>query len=319
MNAIVIDGTTIRTQILERVEKDLARLQRSGADLPGLAVVRVGYDAASSAYLRQKKITAQSLGFNYHEHLLDSSAREWEVIELIRQLNADPAVHGILLQLPLPPHLQEQPIMAAIAAEKDIDGLRAVHAGDSYADMNGYAPCAPAAVMRILEEIGFDPAGKHAVVVGRSQLVGKSAAMMLLAADATVTICHSRSDVAAAVKHADLVVAALGVPRFIQGAWIKRGAVVIDVGINRVEGVLVGDVEFDEARRRAAYISPVPGGVGAVTVAMLMQNTLRAWSESFSANARCTPEKPAHPSWPIPPWPIMQPPSPVTAEPAPAI
>lgn len=280
MNATLIDGNAIRTTILQQLEQDLCRLRATSRTIPGLAVVRVGYDAASSAYLRQKKLAAQALGYNYHEHLFESEAAQAEVVELIEQLNGDPRVHGILLQLPLPAHLNANAISSAIAPVKDVDGLHPANAGRLFHGRDGLSPCTPAGVMRMLEAIGFDPAGKRAVIVGRSNIVGRPIAMLLLAADATVTICHRRSDVPAAVRQADLLVAAMGVPRFIRGEWVKRGAVVIDVGINRVDGELVGDVEFETASKRASYITPVPGGVGALTVAMLMQNTFLAWVQA---------------------------------------
>ncbi|MBS1213173.1 MAG: folD [Proteobacteria bacterium] len=278
MNARLIDGIGIRTKILHQIKQELARRARIRDGVPGLAVIRVGYDPASSAYIRQKKLTAQELGYDYREHLLAEAALQSEVMELIGQLNRNSKVHGILLDLPIPPHLSRETLVGAINPDKDVDGLHPVNAGMLFQGRHGFRPCTPLAVMRLLEEIGFDPAGKKAVIIGRSNIVGKPIAMLLLAAHATATICHRQSDLPAALKHADLVVAAVGVPRSIKGTWIKRGAAVIDVGINRVDGTLVGDVEFEEASKRASFITPVPGGVGAVTVAMLMHNTFLAWA-----------------------------------------
>lgn len=278
MSAQLIDGISLRTKILQQIAQDLARLKRGKGGAPGLAVLRVGDDPASIAYIRQKKRAAESLGFDYREHLFAATARPSEVIERIRQLNRDVTVHGILLQLPLPADWNPDKLAAAIDPAKDVDGLHPVNAGKLFQGRDGLRPCTPSGVMRLLEEIGFDAAGKKAVIVGRSNIVGKPMAMLLLAADATATICHRRSDVPAAVRQSDLVVAAAGAPRSIKGAWIKPGAVVIDVGINRIDGKLVGDVEFEQASERASFITPVPGGVGAMTVAMLMHNTFLAWA-----------------------------------------
>ena len=278
MSAQLIDGNRIREMILQQIGQDLARLKRIIGGVPGLAIVRVGDDPASMAYIRQKKLTAQGLGYDYREHLFPETTRQSELIERITQLNRDSSVHGILLELPLPPPLNPDVLAAAIDPDKDVDGLHPVNAGRLFQGRTGLRPCTPAGVMRVLEEIGFELGGKQAVIVGRSNIVGKPMAMLLLAANATATICHRQSDVPSALKQADLVVAAVGAPRSIKGAWIKPGAVVIDVGINRIDGKLVGDVEFEEASERASFITPVPGGVGAVTVAMLMHNTFLVWA-----------------------------------------
>jgi methylenetetrahydrofolate dehydrogenase (NADP+)/methenyltetrahydrofolate cyclohydrolase len=279
MRAELIDGTKLRNKILQQLEIDLIRQKKRTSGVPGLAVIRVGYDPASSAYIRQKKLVAQGLGYDYREHLFAETAEESEVIERLRELNKDASVHGILLQLPLPAHLNCDALIAAIEPNKDVDGMHPLNAGLLSQGRKARRPCTPWGVMRLLKEIDFDPAGKHAVIVGRSNIVGKPMAMLLLAANATVTVCHRHSDVAGAVQHADLVVAATGQARSIKGSWIKPGAVVIDAGINQIDGKLVGDVEFEEACERASHITPVPGGVGAVTVAMLMCNTFLAWAE----------------------------------------
>lgn len=285
MHAKLIDGTFVRNTILQNIERELIRLKNCRNGTPGLAVIRVGYDPASSAYLRQKKLVAQALGYDYREHLFAEEAEPSEVVDLIRQLNDDGKVHGILLQLPLPAHLDTDALCAEIAPGKDVDCLHPLNLGRLSQGSTYLRPCVPWGVMRLLDEIGFDPAGKHAVVVGRSNLIGKPMAMVLLAADATVTVCHRHSDLPAAVKQADLVVAATGTPRSVRGAWVKRGAVVVDAGYNRLDGKPVGDVEFKEAGARASYITPVPGGVGAVTVAALMYNTFLAWAGARADSA----------------------------------
>lgn len=306
MGAQLIDGNSIRTKILGEIHLDLARLKERNGGVPGLAIIRVGDDPASSAYIRQKMLAAQALGYNYREHRFGETASQSELIELIGQLNRDAMVHGILVQLPLPSRLSPDGIVAAIDPDKDVDGLHPMNAGRLFQGRHGFRPCTPAGVMRLLEEIGFDLAGKKAVVVGRSNIVGKPMAMLLLAADATATICHRQSDVPFAVGQADLVVAAVGAPRSIKGAWIKRGAVVIDVGINRIDGKLVGDVEFDEAYERASYITPVPGGVGAITVAMLMYNTFMAWADGRRGDSGAEPIRlPGAGPWPAPLSPIQ--------------
>jgi methylenetetrahydrofolate dehydrogenase (NADP+)/methenyltetrahydrofolate cyclohydrolase len=277
MSARIIDGISVRNQILAEISRELSRHRRRAGDVPGLAILRVGDDPASVAYLRQKRQTAQLLGFTCQEYVFPAEAGEPELIGCIRRLNRHSAIHGILLQLPLPGHLRGESLIAAIDPDKDVDGLHPINAGRLFQGLPGPRPCTPLGVMRLLDSIGYDVAGKRAVVVGRSNIVGKPMALMLLAAHATATVCHRQSDLPAALQQADVVVAALGAPAAIQGDWIKSGAVVIDVGINRLDGRLVGDVDFTAAIRRASFITPVPGGVGAMTVAMLMRNTLEAW------------------------------------------
>jgi methylenetetrahydrofolate dehydrogenase (NADP+)/methenyltetrahydrofolate cyclohydrolase len=314
MSAQLIDGNRIRAKILQQIERDVARLKEWKQGVPGLAVIRVGDDPASTAYARQKERAAHALGYAYHEHLFEPRVSERELRGRISELNRDPAIHGILLQLPLPAHVDADALAAAIDPDKDVEGCHPVNAGRLFLGRDGLRPCTPSGVMRLLGDIGFELAGKKAVIVGRSNIVGKPMAMLLLAAHATATICHRRSDVLAAVSQADLVVAAVGEPRAIKGAWIKRGAVVIDVGIHRIDGKLIGDVEFEEAAERASFITPVPGGVGAVTVAMLMHNTFLAW-----ANRQPTGSEPALASWTeAGPWPT-RPTSPQLALPIPGV
>ncbi|MBI3185811.1 MAG: bifunctional methylenetetrahydrofolate dehydrogenase/methenyltetrahydrofolate cyclohydrolase FolD [Myxococcales bacterium] len=277
MTARLIDGKAVAAKVRAQVKAEVARLKDERGLLPGLAVVRVGEDPASKTYVTSKRKAAEEVGFYSVEHHLDASASQAEVLGLVRQLNADARVHGILVQLPLPRQLDSEALLLAIDPAKDVDAFHPVNAGRLFQGKPGLRPCTPAGVMRLLEEIGFSPAAKKAVVVGRSNIVGRPMAMLLLAADATVTICHRKSDLPLEIGQADLVVAAVGVPRLVKGAWIKPGAVVIDVGINRTpEGKLVGDVEFEAAAQLASWITPVPGGVGPMTVAMLMQNTLAA-------------------------------------------
>jgi methylenetetrahydrofolate dehydrogenase (NADP+)/methenyltetrahydrofolate cyclohydrolase len=240
-------------------------------------VVRVGEDPASKIYVTGKKKAAEEVGFNSWEHHPDASITQDELLALVEKLNADPAVHGILVQLPLPKHIDAERIISAVNPDKDVDGFHPVNAGKLSLGKPGLRPCTPFGVMRLLQEAGCDPSGKRAVVVGRSNIVGKPMALMLLAADATVTVCHRKSNLPAEVANADIVVAAVGVAELIKGEWIKPGAVVIDVGMNRMpDGKLKGDVEFEKAKERASFITPVPGGVGPMTIAMLMRNTLLA-------------------------------------------
>ena len=275
--AQLIDGKAIAARVREQVRQDVERLRAGGGPAPGLAVVRVGEDPASKIYVSGKKRAAAEVGFQSWEHPLPETVSQAELLALVARLNADPAVHGILVQLPLPAHLDVDAVIAAVSPEKDVDGFHPVNAGRLSLGLAGLRPCTPLGVMHLLGEVGCNPAGKRAVVVGRSNIVGKPMALMLLQADATVTVCHRRSDLAREVGQADILVAAAGVPELVRGHWVKPGAVVIDVGINRrADGSLVGDVEFAPATVRARMITPVPGGVGPMTIAMLMRNTLLA-------------------------------------------
>jgi methylenetetrahydrofolate dehydrogenase (NADP+) / methenyltetrahydrofolate cyclohydrolase len=277
--AQLIDGKAVAARVREQVRQDVARLHAERGFVPGLAVVRVGEDPASKVYVTGKKKAAAEVGFHSWEHALPESTSQAQLLALVAQLNADPAVHGILVQLPLPRHVDAEAVLSAVRPEKDVDGFHPVNAGRLLLGQPGLRPCTPYGVMRLLEEVGCHPSGKRAVVVGRSNIVGKPMALMLLQADATVTLCHRKSDLPREVGMADIVVAAVGVPELVKGAWIQPGAVVIDVGINRrADGKLVGDVEFGPASERASAITPVPGGVGPMTIAMLMRNTLFAAS-----------------------------------------
>ncbi|HYO55346.1 bifunctional methylenetetrahydrofolate dehydrogenase/methenyltetrahydrofolate cyclohydrolase FolD [Archangium sp.] len=275
--AQLIDGRAVAARVRAEVKVEVEKLKAGRGLVPGLTVVRVGEDPASKIYVTGKKKAAEELGFNSWEMHPDENITQDELLSLVDKLNKDPAVHGILVQLPLPRHIDAERIISAVKPEKDVDGFHPMNAGKLSLGKPGLRPCTPFGVMRLLEEVGCNPSGKRAVVVGRSNIVGKPMALMLLAADATVTVCHRKSNLPAEVANADIVVAAVGVPELIKGEWIKPGAVVIDVGQNRLpDGMLKGDVEFEKAKERASFITPVPGGVGPMTIAMLMRNTLEA-------------------------------------------
>ncbi len=277
MTAQLIDGKALANKVKGELKLVTAQLVEKYGRPPGIAVVRVGEDPASKVYVTSKKKTAEELGFGSWEHHLDASVTQAELLGLVRKLNADPLVDGILVQLPLPKHIDSALVLEAIDPAKDVDGFHALNAGHLFQGRPSLVPCTPLGCMRMLEDIHYDVAGKSCVVVGRSTIVGRPMALLLLNKSATVTICHSKSDVAAEVRRADVVVAAVGQTGLVKGEWIKPGAVVIDVGINRqADGKLKGDVEFEVAKERAGWITPVPGGVGPMTIAMLMQNTVTA-------------------------------------------
>lgn len=286
MTAQLIDGTAIAEQVKEEVKVAVAKMQAEHNYTPGLATVLVGEDTASATYVRMKQRTCEKLGIRSIGHRLPADASQADVVALVSELNADPTVNGILVQLPLPKHINEETVLNTIDLEKDVDGFHPVNIGRLA--MKGrdplFIPCTPYGCMVLLERSGIATKGAEAVIVGRSNIVGLPMAMLLQKADATVTICHSRTkDLAAHVRRADIVVAAIGWANMITGDMIKPGAAVIDVGINRLDDPndkrgyrLVGDVDFESAKEVAGAITPVPGGVGPMTIAMLMQNTLRA-------------------------------------------
>ncbi|MCQ8784285.1 bifunctional methylenetetrahydrofolate dehydrogenase/methenyltetrahydrofolate cyclohydrolase FolD [Mangrovibrevibacter kandeliae] len=288
MPATRIDGKAVSTAVLDEVTQAARALEAETGVRPGLAVVLVGEDPASQVYVGSKGRTAEACGFHSVTHRLPAETLEADLLALIGQLNADPAIHGILQQLPLPGHLDPQRVVAAIDPDKDVDGLTVVNAGRlaSGALADAFVPCTPAGCMVLLRRVmGDDLSGRTAVVLGRSNLVGKPMAHLLLAANATVTMAHSRTaDLPAVCRAADILVAAVGRPEMVQADWIKPGAVVIDVGINRVDAPergngktrLVGDVAYAAAAEVASAITPVPGGVGPMTIAMLMANTVKA-------------------------------------------
>jgi methylenetetrahydrofolate dehydrogenase (NADP+)/methenyltetrahydrofolate cyclohydrolase len=274
--ATIIDGKQIAAKVRAEVAEAVKALSSRGL-VPGLTVVRVGDDPASAIYVRGKRKDCEEVGIRSEEHHLSATTTQAELMALVARLNADRKVHGILVQLPLPKHLDERAVLDAIDPRKDADGFHPFNVGALSIGIPGTPrPCTPAGVMRMLDEAKVDPRGKRALVVGRSNIVGKPMGMMLLERHATVTIAHSRTaDLAAEVGRADIVVAAIGKAEIVRGSWIREGAAVIDVGMNRLaDGRLVGDVEYAAAAQRASAITPVPGGVGPMTRAMLLVNTI---------------------------------------------
>ncbi len=278
MTAQLIDGKQISQQLIEQIRQRVAARSDRGKRAPGLAVVRVGEDPASRIYVRNKLKACERAGVQSFSHEVPDSVAQPELLALIDRLNGDPAVDGILVQLPLPDHIDSDAVTDSIEPSKDVDGFHPYNIGRLMLGLPGLRPCTPRGVMTLLQHAGIDIDGKDAVILGRSNIVGRPMALELLHAGATITVCHSRTrELPEKVARADLLVAALGKPRFVQGSWVKPGAVVIDVGINRLDnGSLVGDVDFEAVRREAAWITPVPGGVGPMTVATLLENTLQA-------------------------------------------
>ncbi len=280
MSATIIDGKAVAAKVRAQVAQDVAAFTANTGRTPGLATVLVGEDAASAVYVGGKQKACAEVGIQGFDHRLPADASRETVLALIDELNADDRVSGILCQLPVPAPLDGAEITNRIDASKDVDGLTIASAGRLALGMPGLVPCTPAGVMLLLAEAGVDPQGKEAVVIGRSNLFGKPMGQLLLAANATVTICHSRTaDLGEVSRRADILIAAVGVAHLVKGDWIKPGATVIDVGMNRLDGpppTLTGDVDFDAASQVAASITPVPGGVGPMTIACLLRNTLTA-------------------------------------------
>ena len=288
MPAEIIDGIAIAAKVRARVAEDTAKLREKGVT-PGLTAVLIGDDPASSVYVASKERACKEAGMKGQSIRLPASTSEEALLALIDTLNNDPTVHGILVQMPLPKQISEQKVIRRIAPAKDVDGFHPFNVGKLFTgDADGFAPCTPAGVQVMLAEAGIDTTGKHAVIIGRSNIVGKPMAALLIqsgkSANCTVTICHSRTpDLAAHTRRADILIAAIGKPEMVTGDMVKPGAVVIDVGINRVEDAsapkgyrIVGDVHFEQVSQVASRISPVPGGVGRMTIAMLLANTVRA-------------------------------------------
>ncbi len=278
MAAQLIDGKAVAARVREQVRQDVEAYVADGGRRPGLATVLVGDDAASAIYVGGKQKACREVGINGFDHRLDADTSREELVELIERLNADPEVSGIIVQLPLPAHLDGTEMTGLVRADKDVDGLTPMSAGLLALGREGLQPCTPAGCMVLLAEAGVDLTGKEAVVIGRSNLFGKPMAQMLIQANATVTVCHSRTtDLPDVTRRADVLIAAVGRDRMVKGDWIKPGAVVIDVGMNRTDdGRLCGDVDFDAVKEVAGWITPVPGGVGPMTRAMLLVNTLEA-------------------------------------------
>lgn len=282
-SAIIINGNEIGQEIRKSVAERVTKLKDQGVT-PGLAVILVGDNPASQTYVRNKQKSCEAIGIFSELIKLPQEVAEEELLDQIRSLNNSESIHGILVQLPLPSHINEDKVIATISPEKDVDGFSPISVGKMMLGQKTYLPCTPFGVMKLLEYAGIDIAGKHAVIVGRSHIVGKPMGQLLLQKDATVTYTHSKTpDLPSITKHADIIVAAVGRPNFITKEHVKAGAVVIDVGINRDEhNKLIGDVDFAELEKVASHITPVPGGVGPMTITMLLYNTVQSAEESLS-------------------------------------
>ncbi len=277
--AQIIDGKIVSASVKQSVADECAALFKKTGKKPGLAVIIVGDDPASRVYVNNKKKACELVGFLSREYALPAETTQEELTELVKKLNTDNEINGILCQLPLPKHLNEKAVIELIAPEKDVDAFHAANVGKIMIGDYDFLPCTPAGVMEMLNYYNIEISGKECVVLGRSNIVGKPMAMLLLHKNGTVTICHSRTkDLKEVCRRADILVAAVGIPKFVTEDMIKDGAVVIDVGINRLDnGKLCGDVDFEQAEKKASYITPVPGGVGPMTIATLMKNTLTAF------------------------------------------
>jgi methylenetetrahydrofolate dehydrogenase (NADP+)/methenyltetrahydrofolate cyclohydrolase len=272
--AQLISGKALAKEVRRELKQKTAQLVEGGVR-PGLAVVLVGDDPASASYVRSKTRACRKVGIEAFDHHLPAETTQAALLSLVEQLNADPRVHGVLVQLPLPGQMDEAAVIRAIDPDKDVDGFHPVNVGRLMTGQPRFVPCTPMGILRLLHSAGTPLKGAEAVVVGRSNIVGKPVALLLLAEHCTVTLCHSRTrDLAAVVGRADVLVVAVGVPQLVKGAWVKPGATVIDVGSNLVDDAWVGDVEFEAAAERARAITPVPGGVGPMTIAMLLHNTV---------------------------------------------
>lgn len=277
MTAVIIDGKKVSADIRAEVAEEVKKLKTEHGLTPGLAVVLVGEDPASQVYVRNKENACEEVGFNSFKYVLPADTSEGDLLKLVGELNNRGDVHGILVQLPLPKQIDSYKVLYAINPDKDVDGFHPVNVGRLAIGVPGFVSCTPAGVIELLKRSGTELEGANAVVVGRSNNVGKPAALLLLGENCTVTICHSRTkDLGAVTRGADVLVAAVGVPELIKGDMVKEGATVIDVGIHRTDNGLVGDVDFEAASKKARAITPVPGGVGPMTIAMLMRNTLKA-------------------------------------------
>ena len=290
----IINGKEIAQNLRNNLKKEISKLKNKFGDVPGLAVIQVGNIAASSVYVKAKTKNAQEVEIEVIDHHLEGSVSEEELLKLINTLNNQDNVHGILVQLPLPEHMHEQTILDSIHPDKDADGFHPVNVGKlsiaAHNDENLLIPCTPYGCLIMLKDLNIDLVGKNAVVIGRSNIVGKPMAQLLIKESCTVTITHSKTkDLPGLCKNADIIIAAVGRPRMVKGEWVKEGAIVIDVGINRVEilkdgekkTLLVGDVEYSEVEKKASAITPVPGGVGPMTIACLLRNTTIAFKNSF--------------------------------------
>ena len=277
MTSTIIDGKKLSEEIIESLKQDIKNLEAKGIST-GLAVVLVGSNPASQVYVKRKRAACEKTGIKSFSFDLPEETTTKQLLKLIRELNVRPDINGILVQLPLPKHIDESTIISAIDPDKDVDGFHPINAGKLLVGEQGLRPCTPSGIMAMIDSLNIEIRGMNAVVIGRSNIVGKPISIMLLERHATVTICHSRTEnIPDIVGSADILIAALGKPNFVQGSWIKEGAIVIDVGINRMpDGKLTGDVDFGSAAAKAGAISPVPGGVGPMTIALLLSNTVKA-------------------------------------------
>ncbi|CQR57076.1 bifunctional methylenetetrahydrofolate dehydrogenase/methenyltetrahydrofolate cyclohydrolase FolD [Paenibacillus riograndensis] len=277
MTAAIISGKQVSDEIRTGIAREVAQLAERGVK-PGLAVVLVGEDPASQVYVRNKEKSSTELGFHSEVHRLDAATSQEDLLALVAELNRRDEIDGILVQLPLPKHIDEKAVINAIAVEKDVDGFHPINVGNLVIGDDSLLPCTPAGVIELIKRTGTGMSGKHAVVIGRSNIVGKPVSLLLQRENATVTMCHSRTaNIAELSRQADILVVAIGRANFIDGSFVKPGAVVIDVGMNRLDnGKLAGDVDYESAKEVAGYITPVPGGVGPMTITMLMANTLTA-------------------------------------------
>ncbi|CCF15621.1 tetrahydrofolate dehydrogenase/cyclohydrolase, catalytic domain protein [Brevibacillus laterosporus GI-9] len=274
MTAQVINGKEFAKSYRERIKQEVAELVDKGIQ-PGLAVVLVGDDPASQTYVNGKIKACEETGIYSKSYRLESNVTQQEVVDLVKELNQDPNIHGILVQLPLPKHMNEEAIIDTISPEKDVDGFHPISVGNLCIGKETFLPCTPHGVIELIKSTGISMEGKHAVVVGRSNIVGKPVSLLLLHENATVTMCHSRTkNLEEHTRQADILVVAVGIAHLIKKEHVKDGAIVIDVGMNRLDGKLTGDVLFDEVKEVASHITPVPGGVGPMTITMLMQNTV---------------------------------------------
>jgi methylenetetrahydrofolate dehydrogenase (NADP+) / methenyltetrahydrofolate cyclohydrolase len=278
----IIDGKKIAAQIKDNIAAEVKILKEKTGKIPGLAVVLVGDDSASAVYVKNKNKSCQKIGFQSIENILPENTSEDKLLQLINELNKNEQVNGILVQLPLPNHISSQNILEAITPQKDVDGFHPENVGRLVSGYTLFSPCTPAGIIKLLEEYKIEIEGKHAVIIGRSNIVGKPVSFLLLERNATVTICHSRTkNLPTLSRSADILIAAIGKPNFVTSEMVKNNAVVIDVGINRVEDKLVGDVDFASVSKKTSFITPVPGGVGPMTIAMLMENTFQAFKNSL--------------------------------------
>lgn len=282
---VLIDGKKVSAEVRVCLAKEVKELKEKTGRVPGLATVLVGDDPASAVYVRNKNKICRELGFKSFEQKLSLDTSEAKLLKLIKELNSNNDIHGILVQLPLPNQIDSEKILQAIDPNKDVDGFHPINVGKLVVGNALLTPCTPSGIIKLLDHYEIDISGKHAVILGRSNIVGKPISMLLLQRNATITICHSRTkNLEGITRSADILVAAIGRANFVTENMVSKGAIVIDVGINRVDGKLTGDINFEPVSKKASYITPVPGGVGPMTIALLMENTLKAFKKSIDIN-----------------------------------